>query len=70
MPLPPGRARAFEAAGKQTVLAWRKAASAGLVSSADRAYMKLLVYRLNYGTICPEVNPQLEKAAGLPVFAI
>ena len=40
MPLPPGRARAFEAAGKQAVVAGQEAANAELVSSADRAYMK------------------------------
>ena len=45
MPLPPGRARAFEAAGEQAVLAGREAAGAGLVSAADRAYMKALVHR-------------------------
>ena len=45
MPLPPGRARAFEAAGNRAVLAWRGAASAGLDSSADRAYMKAPVPR-------------------------
>ena len=46
MPLPLGRARAFEAAGTQTVLARLGAASAGLVSSADRVYMEALVPRL------------------------
>ena len=40
MPLPPWRATAFEAAGKQAVLAGRDATSAGLFSPADRAYMK------------------------------
>ena len=37
------------------VIAWRGAASAGLVSSADRAYMKAPVPRPtpNYGTKCP-----------------
>ena len=57
MPLPPGRARAFETAGKQgSVIAWRGAASAGLVSSADRADMKAPVPRPtpDYGTKCPE----------------
>lgn len=57
MPLPLGRARAFEAAGKQAVLAGREAASAGLVSSADRAYMKppSLVLRLDFGSSWPDV---------------
>jgi len=40
IPLPPWRTRAFEAAGKQAVLAGREAASTGLFSSADRVYMK------------------------------
>ena len=37
------------------VIAWRGAASAGLVSPADRAYMKAPVPRptLDYGTKCP-----------------
>ena len=39
----------------RAVIAWRGAASAGLVSSADRAYMKAPVPRLtlDYGTKCP-----------------
>nr|WP_308747491.1 hypothetical protein [uncultured Bariatricus sp.] len=49
MPLPPGRARVFEAAGEQAVLAGREAAGAGLVSSADRAYMKAPVPRPPFG---------------------
>ena len=57
MRLPPGRARAFEAAGNRAVIAWRGAANAGLVSSADRAYMKAPVPRTtpNFGTKCPEL---------------
>ena len=39
MPLPPGRARAFEAAGKQDFVWGWQAGNKGLVSSADRAYM-------------------------------
>ena len=41
MRLPPGRARAFLRQENRAVIAWREAASAGLVSSADRAYMEL-----------------------------
>ena len=39
----------------RAVIAWRGAASAGLVSSADRAYMKAPVPRPmpDYGTKCP-----------------
>ena len=39
----------------RAVIAWRGAASAGLVSSADRAYMNAPVPRLtlDYGTKCP-----------------
>jgi len=40
MPLPPGRARAFEAAGKQGFVWGWEAGNKGLVSAADRAYMK------------------------------
>ena len=45
MPLPPGRARAFEAAGKQGFVWGWEAGNKGLVSAADRAYMKALVHR-------------------------
>ena len=50
-------------------IAWRGAASAGLVSSADRAYMKAPVPRPtpDYGTKCPElvdILPQKLKWAG------
>ena len=47
MPLPPGRARAFEAAGKQSFVWGWEAINKGLVSAADRAYMKApsLVHR-------------------------
>lgn len=63
MRLPPGRARAFETAGKQDCDAWRGAASAGLVSSADRAYMNAPVPRPtpNYGTKCPRRIATLTK---------
>ena len=64
MGLPPGRARAFETAGKQgSVIAWRGAASAGLVSSADRAYMNAPVPRPtpNYGTKRPRRIATLTK---------
>ena len=39
----------------RAVIAWREATSAGLVSSADRAYMKASVPRpmSDYGTKCP-----------------
>ncbi len=45
MPLPTGRARTFEAAGKQGFVWGWKAGNKGLVSSADRAYMKAHVPR-------------------------
>ena len=45
------------------MIAWRGAASAGLVSSADRAYMNTPVPRLtpNYGTKCPRRIATLTK---------
>ena len=45
------------------MIAWRGAASAGLVSSADRAYMKSPVPRstLDFGTKCPELVDTLTK---------
>ena len=45
------------------VIAWRGAASAGLVSSADRAYMNAPVPRLtlDYGTKCPRQIATLTK---------
>ena len=57
MPLPPGRARAFEAAGKQGFVWGWEAGNKGLVSAADRAYMKAPVPRPPspaYGTKCPK----------------
>ena len=47
----------------RAVIAWRGAASAGLVSSADRAYMNAPVPRLtpNYGTKCPRRIATLTK---------
>ena len=47
----------------RAVLAWRGAASAGLVSSADRAYMKAPIPRPapNYGTKCPRQIATLTK---------
>ena len=47
----------------RTVIAWRGAASAGLVSSADRAYMNAPVPRPtpNYGTKCPRRIATLTK---------
>ena len=47
----------------RAVIAWRGAASAGLVSSADRAYMKAPVPRPapNYGTKCPRRIATLTK---------
>ena len=45
------------------VIAWRGAANAGLVLSADRAYMKASVPRLtlDYGTKCPRRIATLTK---------
>ena len=47
----------------RTVIARRGAASAGLVSSADRAYMNAPVPRLtlDYGTKCPRRIATLTK---------
>ena len=47
----------------RAVIAWRGAASAGLVSSADRAYMKAPVHRRtsDFGTKCPELVDTLTK---------
>ena len=47
----------------RAVIAWREAASAGLVSSADRAYMKAPVPRPSpdFGTKCPEPVDTLTK---------
>ena len=47
----------------RAVIAWRGAASAGLVSAADRAYMKAPVPRPtpDYGTKCPELVATLTK---------
>ena len=47
----------------RAVLAWRGAASAGLVSSADRAYMKAPVPRPtpDFGKKCPEPVDTLTK---------
>ncbi|MEY8495175.1 gluconolactonase [Lachnospiraceae bacterium 29-91] len=47
----------------RAVIAWRGAASAGLVSSADRAYMKAPVPRPtpDFRTKCPELVYTLTK---------
>ncbi len=47
----------------RAVIAWRGAASAELVSSADRAYMKTLVScpTPDFGTECPELVDTLTK---------
>ena len=47
----------------RAVLVWRGAASAGVVSSADRAYMKAPVPRPmpDFGTKCPELVDTLTK---------
>ena len=47
----------------RSVIAWRGAASAGLVSPADRAYMKAPVpYPTpDFGTKCPELVDALTK---------
>ena len=66
MPLPPGRARAFEAAGKQGFVWGWQAGNKGLVSAADRAYMKAPVPRppsLAYGTKSPKVLDTVTRCA-------
>ena len=47
----------------RAVIAWRRAASAELVSSADRAYMKALVPRPSpdFGTKCSDLVDTLTK---------
>ncbi|MFR9101486.1 MAG: gluconolactonase [Coprococcus phoceensis] len=47
----------------RTVIAWREATSARLVSSADRTYMKTPVLRPmpDFGTKCPELVDTLTK---------
>ena len=47
----------------RAVIAWHGAASAGLVSPADRAYMKAPVPRPtpDFGTKCPELVDTLTK---------
>ena len=47
----------------RAVLVWRGAASAGLFSSADRAYMKTPVPHPtpDFGTKCPELVDTLTK---------
>ena len=47
----------------RAVIVWRRAASAGLVSPADRAYMKAPVPRPtpDFGTKCPELVDTLTK---------
>ena len=47
----------------RAVIAWRGAASARLVSSADRAYMKtpVLLPMPDFGTKCPELVDTLTK---------
>lgn len=55
----------------RAVIVWRGAASTGLVSSADRAYMKALVPRPtpNYGTKCPKLlNSLTKKQMDFPFF--
>jgi len=51
MRLPTGRASTFSQQENKAVIVWRGAANTGLVSSADRAYMKApsLVLRRTYG---------------------
>ena len=48
----------------RAVIAWRGAASAGLVSSADRAYMKAPVPRPtpDFGTKCPKLVGALTQS--------
>ena len=47
----------------RTVIVWRRAASTGLVSSVDRAYMKTPVLRPmpDFGTKCSELVDTLTK---------
>ena len=47
----------------RAVIAWRRAASAGLVSSANRAYMKTPIPRPtpDFGTKCPELVDTFTK---------
>ena len=47
----------------RAVLAWRRAVSTGLVSTADWAYMKAPVPRPtpDFGTKCPELVDTLSK---------
>ena len=45
MPLPPGGQGHLKRQENRAVLVWRGAVSAGLVSTADRAYMKAPVHR-------------------------
>ncbi len=47
----------------RAVIAWRGAASTGLVSPADRAYIKAPVSRStpDFGTKCPELVDTLTK---------
>ena len=48
----------------KAVIVWHRAASTGLVSSADRAYMKAPVPRPtpDFGTKCPELVDTLTKS--------
>ena len=48
----------------KAVIVWRGAANTGLVSSADRAYMKAPVLRPtpDFGTKCPEPVDTLTKS--------
>ena len=48
----------------RTVIAWREATSARLVSSADRTYMTTPVLRPmpDFGTKCPELVDTLTKS--------
>ena len=50
----------------RVVLVWRGAASAGLFSSADRAYMKAPVPRPtpDFGTKCPELVDKVSRSCG------
>ena len=63
MRLPSGKANTFEAAGKQGFVWGWEAGNKGLVSSADRAYMKAPVLRPTpyFGTICPELVATLSQ---------
>ena len=64
MPLLQGKARNLKRQENRAVIAWRGAASAGLVSLVDRAYYESSVPRLTpyFGTKCLELVNTLTKS--------